>query len=634
MMGYPRVVMLVALALSGLFTPLAAADCAVRYDGLETSAGVEANGGFISGTLQFTPAVNGNGASFSGSQYIIYADSAFVAEAGTLTFWFRKNSADTDGGIVQLGTIGQPRSLGLFYVADDYLVFEMRDDDGNLLQAAVPDLLSESEWTHVAAAWECTPGRCVLWIFVNGRIAQWASLDGTRTPVAGLLQVGYTGYHGYGEGVVDELRFFDWQFSDSEAYAEYVWSAERFQKAPSAKPPSTGPVQVVGRRLFVNGAPFTVKSVGYAPTPIGYWPSEYSVFTDPAIIARDLACFETLNLNTIRTWSPPPDTTLLDALYYDAAEPIYAIIGFWIPQNGLDDYSDPGTIAYYESHFRAFVRQFKDHPAVLGWGIGNEVNFNVSTEMLPHWFALANRLAEIAWEEEGALYHPTIVTNAGLWDVGDTALGSDDVSLDYVDMWGHNTYFGADAHCYFDYYERLTDKPLIFTEYGIDALDNRTQTEYQDVHAEYIRRQWRQIKANCAGGSLMAYSDEWWKADSPTTHDAGGYGTRFHPDGYSNEEWWGLFAVEDNGAAPDILHPRLAVSVLAQELAYDAADFDGDGDVDVLDVAEFQVCLGADAAGVCGSVFEFVVDDTLNGADLSGVLDCLRGPDNAPGCLE
>ena len=39
----------------------------------------------------------------------------------------------------------------------------------------------------------------------------------------------------------------------------------------------------------------------------------------------------------------------------------------------------------------------------------------------------------------------------------------------------------------------------------------------------------------------MAYSDEWWKAGNPDTHDPGGYHTDAHPDGYSNEEWWGIF---------------------------------------------------------------------------------------------
>ena len=54
----------------------------------------------------------------------------------------------------------------------------------------------------------------------------------------------------------------------------------------------------------------------------------------------------------------------------------------------------------------------------------------------------------------------------------------------------------------------------------------------------------------------MAYSDEWWKAGDPCTHDNGGYKTWAHPDGYSNEEWWGIMRTVDNGSGPDIMQPR------------------------------------------------------------------------------
>ena len=59
------------------------------------------------------------------------------------------------------------------------------------------------------------------------------------------------------------------------------------------------------------------------------------------------------------------------------------------------------------------------------------------------------------------------------------------------------------------YYERLSAKPLAITEYGIDAKDNRTGAEYEEVQSEYARRQWCQLAADTVGGSIMEYSDEW-----------------------------------------------------------------------------------------------------------------------------
>jgi hypothetical protein len=470
-----------------------------------------------------------------------------------------------------------------------------------------------------------------MWLFVNGRYVTYGYLPGTFDHAAVPMQIGLTGYWGNAEGIMDELQFFDWPLLDSEVYAEYVYSANRHRNQPTGKPVSTGPVQLIGKSLYVNGEPFKVKGVGYQATPIGVCPWDYSVYTDTDILTRDIPLLEAMNVNTIRTWGQPPDATLLDALHYGATEPIYAIVGFWIPTSGID-YADPATIAYYENEFRNLVSQFKDHPGVLAWLIGNEVNLSLSGQDLANWYALANHLAEVAYVEEGAAYHPTIIDNGGMRDSCDAANNSDDVSLNYVDMWGHNTYFGWDAYCYFDFYDRLSAKPLVFTEFGIDAWDDQAGTEYQSVHAAYVVNQWRQIESGCTGGTLMAYSDEWWKAGDPGSHDLGGYATHRHPDGYSNEEWWGIVSVEDNGANPDIMHPRQAYYDLGQEFAYSAGDYDDDGDVDLLDYAAFQTCFGSTATGACGIVFDFVVDGMIDGADYPAFEACLNGADQSPTC--
>jgi len=577
----------------GLAVPPAAAQCAPFYDSLNDAASIESNGGVITGPLGFAPAVNESGAVFNGDCHVTYTSELFAAPRGSVSLWFRKISTDADGGILQIGTLGQPNSIGVFYVQERDVYFEVRNDSSHLAQVSAPGALSQTEWTHIVAAWRSQGDGCDMWLFVNGRFVTYGYLPGLFDHTADTMQIGVTGYYGNAEGMMDELRLFDWKLLDSEVYAEYVYSSNRYRNEATGKPVSTGAVRVIGKSVFVNGEPFTVEGVGYAPTPIGFWPWEYSIYTDPDILARDIPLLEGMNANTIRTWAPPPNTILLDALYYDATTPIYAVIGFWIPLNGLDDYGDPATIAFYESEFRDFVRRFKNHPAALGWGIGNEVNLGLEGQALADWYALANRLAEVAYEEEGAAYHPTIVVNGGMWGLGNVDASSDDVSMNFVDMWGHNTYFGEEAHCYFDYYDRLSAKPLIFTEFGIDAYDNITGTEYQAVQAEYVVQQWRQIRSGCAGGTVMAYSDEWWKAGDPSSHDFGGYATDRHPDGFSNEEWWGMLSVEDNGNGPDLMSPRLAYYALAQEYGALPGDVDGDGDVDLFDLAALLVAYGA-----------------------------------------
>jgi hypothetical protein len=393
---------------------------------------------------------------------------------------------------------------------------------------------------------------------------------------------------------------------------------------PSTKPVSAGPVRVVDRELLVDGAPFKIKGVGYAPTPIGA-STDYPIYTDSAILARDVPLLRAMNVNTIRTWGSPPDATLLNAMYYNGGAPIYTIVGFWAPIGENIDYGDPTTIANLEAQFRALVRRFRAHPGLLAWGIGNEVNLYLTGQELAEWYQLADRLALAAYEEEGAGYHPTIIVNGGLWGLGCTDYSSDDAALEWVDLWGHNTYFGRDADCYFDYYGRLTAKPLVFTEFGIDAWNNAGGGEHQAVQAEWVVRQWRQIESFTLGGTVMAWSDEWWKAGDPPTHDFGGYATGQHPDGYSNEEWWGMVSVADNGSGPDIATTRQVYHALGAEFVSLAGDADGDGDRDLADAAAMQHCAGP-AGGACATTFDYIVDDAINAGDLAMFAAQMAGP--------
>lgn len=619
-----------ALLVAGGGACLTRADCAPFYDSLHSLGSITANGGVVSGTVTFAPAVNGNGATWGSSGHVTYAGRNFRTAAGTVALWYKKTTTAASGGIWQIGTLGQPNSIGMLYIGGSNLVFELRQSDTQYTQIVIDNVLSQTSWTHIAAAWAEADGGTHLWLFIDTAYRGYAWLPATLSHATAALQVGTTGYYGHGRGTADELRWFDWNLNDSEVYAEYVYSSNRYRWQATSKPVSTGPVQVVGKCLYVDGAPFTARGVGYAPTPVGSWP-DYPIYTDLGILARDVPLLRAMNVNTVRTWAQPPDATLLNALYYNGGPPIYLIVGFWVPISGID-YGDPTTIAYYETQFRNLVRQFENHPGVLAWGIGNELNVSLSGQTLADWYVLANHLAQTAYIEEGAAYHPTIVVNGGMQGLGNVDYQSDDVSMNWVDMWGQNTYFGWDAHCFFDYYDRLSAKPLIFTEYGIDAWDDSVGTEYQAVQATWNVRQYRQIRAACVGATVMAYSDEWWKADDPNSHDFGGYGTGYHPDGYSNEEWWGMVSVQDNGSAPDSVQPRQVYYALAQEYAYSPGDYDTDRDVDLADVAGLQMCCGSAASGACGSALELVVDDVIDYADLAWLAGYLNGPGRPRAC--
>ncbi|MCB9850613.1 MAG: hypothetical protein H6817_07900 [Phycisphaerales bacterium] len=622
-------ILLAALVLVQADAARAVGQCAPFYDALDSAAGVAASGGSIVDSPTFSAGVNGNAAFLGGTATITFTDDAFAVSEGTVTFWVKPTSAGAQGGIFEIGTLGTPSSLGVFYINGSDLVCELRGANDAFNAVPAVGAFAQSKWTHVAAIWREGETGTGVWLYVDGLFVDYRHIIGAYNP-SNALRLGATGYYGNGNVAIDELRFFDWRLHDSEVYAEYVTSSHRHAPQAPAKPTSTGPVRIVGRGLEVNGKPFKVHGAGYQPMPVGVESSGAAlanIYTDPAILARDRALLVGLHANTIRTWGPPPDNTLLDVMYHGGVDPIYTLIGFWIPNEDVD-YSDPLFIATYETRFRNLVRQFKDHPGVLGWGIGNEVNLNISGQAVTDFYALANRLAEVAYEEEGATYHPTVLVNGAMLYLGNTDVGSDDLSLNFVDAWGQNIYFGADAHCYFDYYDQLSAKPLIVTEYGIDAWDQVNGAEYPEVHAEYVVRQWRCIEQNSAGGTVFEFSDEWWKADDPSVHGLGGYGTDTHPDEFSNEEWYGLMSAADNGDQPDVLTPRLAYDRLALEYAHDPGDVDGDGDVDLRDFALVQTCLGAPAEGACGSALEFVIDGVITADDVRSFAQHLNGPND------
>jgi hypothetical protein len=362
----------------------------------------------------------------------------------------------------------------------------------------------------------------------------------------------------------------------SDTWEFTVWT-EGPEETPllEIKPQSKGSVQVVGRQLLVDGQPYQIKGVGYNPVPIGevHWS-----MADTRLYERDFQELKDMNCNTIRTWRKVNETLLNYADIHD----LKVCAGFWV--NTDLDFANPTVRNSVLLDFKKYVYKFKDHPALLLWAIGNENNLHNGDN--PEWYSLVNEMAKAAYSIEGESYHPVAIVNGDMGNKGDitddnigsTTKGADDESLDYVDIWAENFYppvwqngpypsgdyieyvnktTGPFANT-FESYKALTDKPLWISEYGVDAYDNNASGQYQFVQSQCVQHCWNQINANwsgsdpdnnvCLGATLMAYSDEWNKAGIPAEHGTGGsdWGDR-QPDGYSNEEWYGIMEVALDG---------------------------------------------------------------------------------------
>jgi len=335
---------------------------------------------------------------------------------------------------------------------------------------------------------------------------------------------------------------------------------------------------VSGRQFLVNDEPFFMKGISYYPIPIGTDPSvQYDQFgnasVDKAVWQRDIANFQAMGINTIRTYGLENDwdhTEFFDALQ---AAGIYVIMEFFFA-GGLN-LTDPTIVYNITGGFQAMVTK-QQHPAILMWLVNNEINAPYNYEYnLDDFFKIFDNLAGIVRSIEGATTHRPLATTLADYNVSDVIRQYNDHA---IDIWCVQLYRGRSFGNFFAEYETISTKPLFITELGIDAWDAIKGVE--DVHTQsgYAQALWNEIYENStivSGGCTFEYSDEWWKdieVNNKSCTDlsnsiqgtCGTYNPGF-PDKRSNPEWFGMYTIAKNPTegGPDVLTARPIVEAMA-----------------------------------------------------------------------
>ncbi len=411
-------------------------------------------------------------------------------------------------------------------------------------------------------------------------------------------------------------------------------------------------VKVEGRSLVADFdmdgqyAPFFIKGVGYSPMPIGRHPSDWgwqnandprpnNTLDDPAILERDFTLLEAMHANTIRIWKGNdtekngrfPIKITSNTLDHAENHQIKIMAGFWIDTpSGWWECTEEGSIFHVimdftnaslrediKSRFADYVTQLKNHPAILLWAIANENNlsFGDNFDQINAFYSLVNEMAELAHQIEGTDFHPVVLVNGDIKNLGDSNQGTTDADMPHLDVWAANVYKGDSFGDLFDEFKTKSTKPLLISEFGTDAwhtndVDNPSDGfEDQTTQAVWAGKLWDEIAANndaTIGGTVMEYSDEWWKPnewlcaddnDPNTTADLCnaaqtyyGFGPKDNScpvngtfddpednlpiplDQFNNEEWWGIMAIAknpDNAFGPDIMIPRQIYTTLQEK---------------------------------------------------------------------
>jgi hypothetical protein len=223
--------------------------------------------------------------------------------------------------------------------------------------------------------------------------------------------------------------------------------------------------------------------------------------------------------NAFRDWAIAPRTQAdLDTAHELG---VAMCVGIWLgrPKHGFD-YGDPQTVARGLESVKAEVLRYKDHPAVLMWGLGNELELDVQGEAgVPVWQYI-QIVSEMIHEIDPN--HPTMAVMAELGPQ------SRKVELVHkycpdVDIVGINAYAGCTSIPK-RYREAGGTKPYVITEFGPPGqwewpnktswgmLNELTSTE----KVGWYRRAWREAMVAPKGLSLGGFAFLWGEKDEAT----------------------------------------------------------------------------------------------------------------------
>jgi len=208
----------------------------------------------------------------------------------------------------------------------------------------------------------------------------------------------------------------------------------------TSQAPAPGPIKVEMRQengnwqLYRGGEPYYIKGVG-----------------GQSKIDRAVA----YGANSLRTWGAAEGIAILDEAH---AKGLTISFGLWVgcERQGFD-YNDSKAVQAQLERFTEIVETYKDHPAILVWGIGNEMDLFYSD------FKVWNAVEDIAkMIKRVDPNHPTMTVTAGL-DVAEVQLIMERAPS--IDIYGINTYGGLIG---IDKEMRAYGwkKPYVITEWG------------------------------------------------------------------------------------------------------------------------------------------------------------------------
>jgi len=251
-----------------------------------------------------------------------------------------------------------------------------------------------------------------------------------------------------------------------------------------------------GYELWRGGEPYEVKGAG--------------------MVIDDIERFVAAGGNSIRIWNTAQKEQDTQALLDDAhAHGVTVALGLPMQheRHGFD-YDDAEAVAAQLEFVRSEVLKYHDHPAVLVWIIGNELNHDYTN---PRVYDAVNDVAGMIKELDP--YHPTTTTTSGFKADVNAEILARAPKLDFISFQMYGSLFGLHDHLA----ETGFELPFMVTEWGtigyweVDKTDWGAPVElHSSWKARTILRAHREILEPLNGRLIGSYVFFWGQKQERT----------------------------------------------------------------------------------------------------------------------
>lgn len=286
---------------------------------------------------------------------------------------------------------------------------------------------------------------------------------------------------------------------------------------------AAGPVKVEIKqengayRLYVAGEPFWIKGAGLE-------------FGNVEKLAEHGG-------NSFRTWrTDNGQHTGKEVLDRALANGLYVTMSIEVARerHGFD-YNDEAAVARQFERIKKEIQQYKDHPALLIWAIGNELNLRATN---PRVWDAVNQISEYIHEVDPN--HPTTTTLAGISKelVDDIRDRAPDIDLLSVQLYGQLPNLPRYIK------EANWKKPYIVTEWGATG------------HWEVPKTEWNVPIENNSSVKAKAYLERYRQAIEPYKGQClGSYVFLWGQKQERTPTWYGIFLKSgEETESVDVMH--------------------------------------------------------------------------------